>query len=65
MWEESMKKLTIIIRHQLNGLYQLEAYDNGVVVKEEKNFPSQEAAAKRADELREENDAAQQGTGSE
>ena len=53
-----MKRLTIIIRHQGNGMYQLEAYDNWVVVREEKNFPTQEAAAKRAEELREENDAA-------
>ena len=35
----------------------LQAFDNGVVVKEEKNFPTQEAAAKRAEEIREEKDA--------
>ena len=53
-----MKKLTIIIRHQGDGQYMLQAYDNGIVVKEEKNFKTQEAAAMRAEELREENDAA-------
>ena len=53
-----MKRLTIIIRHQGNGLYMLQAFDNGVIVKEEKDFKTQEEAAKRADELREENDAA-------
>ena len=51
-----MKKLTIIIRHQGGGRYMLQAFDNGVVVKEEKDFSTQEAAAKRAEEIREEKD---------
>ena len=60
-----MKRPTIVIRKQISGKYMLQVYENGVMVKEERDFDDPKEASKRAEEIKGESDATQQGTGSE
>ena len=54
----AVKHPTIVIRKQMNGLFVLKVYENGVLVKEERDFTDPQAASKRAEEIKEESDAA-------
>ena len=54
----AVKRPTIVIRKQLNGMFVLQVYENGVLVKEERDFTDPQAASRRAEEIKEESDAA-------
>lgn len=49
-----MKKYTIKLIGQMNGFYKIQVYDHGVMVREEKDFPTIKAATKRIEEIKEE-----------
>ncbi len=49
-----MKKYTITLMGQMNGFYKIQVYDHGVMVREEKDFPTIKAATKRIEEIKEE-----------
>ena len=54
-----MKRLTIKMIQQDNGLYKIQAFDNGIILKEEINL-QYETAVQRIEQIQEEerNDAA-------
>ena len=53
-----MKKYTIKLMGQINGFYKIQVYDHGVMVREEKDFPTIKSATKRIEEIKEEGENA-------
>lgn len=51
---KGLNRYTIKLMGQMNGFYKIQVFDNGIMIREERDFRDIKAATKRIEEIKEE-----------